>query len=113
MNKERRKELSAIAAALKLIEGIDTRDGLVAVKEQLETLDSQLEGIQEGENNAFENLTEGLQASRQDQNDEFNEAMESAMDNLKMLIDPDDAIDSDDIEQALENIYCGIDSAAQ
>ena len=57
----------------------------------------QLESVSEDEQGSFDNLSEGLQAHRQDSHDAIIDTLDEAMGELKQVDEPDDSYDEGDI----------------
>ena len=95
MNKERRARLNGLQDLLQ-------QTGLSAAMDNLKTIRDDLEGVRDEEQDAFDNLPEGLQAAERGQDMEAAiEALTEAFETLEGLID---GFDFDLIDEAFSKI---------
>ena len=95
MNADRRKKLNGLQDLLQ-------QTGLSAAMDNLKTIRDDLEGVRDEEQDAFDNLPEGLQAAERGQDMEAAiEALTEAFETLEGLID---GFDFDLIDEAFSKI---------
>jgi len=112
MNAQRRKTLADIAtrAEALLAVALLSFDELVKVQPMLETMVGEVEAVQEDEEEAFDNMPEGLQNNKQDAYDAFVENAEAAIDALNKLVALE-VCDYDEVEEEFENLTNALNDA--
>lgn len=102
MNNDRRKAIKSVKTKLeKLSAAMDEAEfDNEAGNNVLEECVNSLEEVKSEEEDAFGNLSEGLQSSRQESHDEIIEALTDAIDHIESLDFDDD--DDEDIKSAIK-----------
>lgn len=115
MNKQRRKQLSDIATRIEALKGIAILafDELVKIQPILLTAVSEIESVQEDEEEAFDNKPESLQEQAQDAYDGFVDNIENAIDSLNSLvaIELNESYDVDEVEGTFDVILDALNDA--
>ena len=107
MNKQRRKTLADIATRVDALKGVAilSFDELKKIQPMLLTAVSEIESVQEDEEEAFDNKPEALQEQAQDAYDSFVDNVENAINLLNSLGDLTDIeYDANDVEGDFDGI---------
>ena len=109
MNKQRRQQLDRLSNKIADLNGQAVTDhaGLKSVLDQLIDYRTELDGIQDDEQEAFDNKPESLQESAQDALDEFITNVASADESLGELIDiakGESDYDSEEVDMLFDEI---------
>jgi len=109
MNKARRAALAKVSIRIsQLIESVTDYDGFTRFgKEQIETIRTDLENLKDEEQDAFDNLPEGLQENKQDDLDNCITALETADEILG------DAVELSEEDFVLEEFLSGLEQAEE
>ena len=102
MNKQRRKTLADIATRIEKLSALAILDfnKLRDAASELNTEMADIEKVMSDEEDAFDNLPEGLQESKRYAYDDFTEAAQAAVDTIgDLLALTRDEYDADDVEQ--------------
>lgn len=101
MNNERRKQIKAVIKNLAQVADLEDK---TKINDILEDATNAIEGIKGDEQDAFDNLTEGLQSARQESHDEVISCLEEALGFIEDVDADEEDFDELDVEECITKL---------